>query len=321
MPPSSRRGEDAVLDDADRDGGAVALAGRLQFREVGAVCQDFHRLQREGGGRAPQDARPGGEEVAGHLPGQELPVGEDDHPRPEASLFQQVTGQFLLGGAVAAERGPEQAPGPGLRRHDPPDLRECPVAGLVRGAAEELVVGLAVRHVRRGPVHGDDPQPAAEHPRRVIVPGRARDLQEYVPQRCRAEFPAAPRHRGDVRLPPPAALAGIDPAVRVELAFQQVSGPPLVIKAVGELDHDLPVAAVPAPEQPQRQREVHHQPRRQQPAPLLPRPGRLHRRVHQLRRENPGQNANRDPVRQPAIRRKPLRTIMRHEPQQYRIRP
>ena len=55
------------------------------------------------------------------------------------------------------------------------------------------------------------------------------------------------------------------------------------------------------------------QPRWQQPAPLFPRPGIRHRGVHQLRRENPGQDTDRDPVRQPPVRREPFRTIMRHK--------
>ena len=128
-----------------------------------------------------------------------------------------------------------------------------------------------------------------------------------------AELPAAPRQGGDVRLPPPPALPGIDPAVRVQLPGQQVRAAPLVIQAVGQLGHHLPVPAVPAPEQPQRQHEVHHQPGRQQPPPLLPRPRRLHDLIHQLRRESPGQNPDRDPVRQPAVRRQTLRTIMSHK--------
>ena len=86
-----------------------------------------------------------------------------------------------------------------------------------------------------------------------------------------------------------------------------------MVQPVGQLGHHLPVPAVPAPEQPQGQHEVHHQPGRQQPAPLLPNPGRVHRRIHQHRRENPGQHTDRDPVRQPAVRREPFRTIMCHE--------
>ena len=44
------------------------------------------------------------------------------------------------------------------------------------------------------------------------------------------------------------------------------------------------------PEQPQSQHEVHHQPRRQQPTPLLPRPCHLNDLIDQVRRERPGQH-------------------------------
>ena len=62
--------------------------------------------------------------------------------------------------------------------------------------------------------------------------------------------------RGDIRRPPPAAIPGIHPAGRVQLPGQQVLATPLVIQPVRQLDHHLPVAAVTAPEQPQRQAEV-----------------------------------------------------------------
>ena len=94
---------------------------------------------------------------------------------------------------------------------------------------------------------------------------------------------------------------------------QQVRPAPLVVQAVGQLGHHLPVPAVPAPEQPQGQHEIHHQPGRQQPPPLLPRPGDLDDLIHQLRRERPRQHPDRDPVRQPAVRRQTLRTIMSHK--------
>ena len=308
-----RRRVHGVLDDPHGQRRAVALAGRLQFRQVGAVGQDLHRLEGEGRRGAPQDVRPGGEELPRQRPGQELPVRQHQHPRPEASLLQQVAGQRLLAVPVRADRRPEQAPGPGLGRRQPPHLRERPVPRLVRRPAEVLIVGLAVRHVRRRPVHGHDPQPAAGHPWVLLVTDRSRDLLEQEPDRCRAELAAAPGQRGDVRRPPPPPLPRVHPAVRVQmLPVQQVRSAALVIQAVGQLGHHLPVAAVPAPEQPQRQHEVHHQPGRQQPAPLLPDPGRSHRRIHQLRCENPGQDTNRDPVRQPPVRRQPLRTIMRH---------
>ena len=56
---------------------------------------------------------------------------------------------------------------------------------------------------------------------------------------------------------------GVHPAARVQLPGQQVRAAPLVVQAVGQLGHHLPVPAVPASEQPQREHEVHHQPGRQ----------------------------------------------------------
>ena len=312
MPPFGGRVH-GVLDDPDGQRRAVALAGRRQFRQVGTVGQDFHRFQGEGRGRAPQDVRPGGQELPGQRPGQELAVGQHQHARAEASLSR-------AGRGPGPARNPGTGPGmprAGSRSRTPPppatDLRERPVTGLVGRPAEVLVVRRAVRHVRRRPVDGHHPQPAAGHPGRLIIPDRPRDLLEQEPDRRRAELAPPPRQRGDVRRPPPPPLPRIHPAARIQVPGQQASGAPLMVQPVRQLDHHLPVPAVPAPEQPQRQHEIHHQPRRQQPAPLLPRPGILHRGIHQLRRENPGQDTDRDPVRQPPVRREPLRTIMRHK--------
>ena len=214
---------------------------------------------------------------------------------------------------IRAQRRPEQAPGPGLGRRDPSDLRERAVPGLIRGPPEERGVLLAVRHVRRGPVHRDHPQPAAEDARRAARARRPRRVLEQHPDRVGAQLPAPARQRGDVRLPPPPALPRIDPAVRVQPPGQQVRAAPLAVQAVRQLQHHLPVPAVPAPEQPQGQHEIRHQPGRQQPAPLLPRPRHLDDLIDQLRRERPGQHPDRDPVRQPPVRRQPLSTIMSHK--------
>ena len=227
--------------------------------------------------------------------------------------MQQVLSQRLLRGPVRAHGRTEQAPGPRLGRRHPPDLRERAVPGLVRRPAEERVILLAVRNVRHGPVYRHDPQPAAEHPRRPVRSRRPRHLLEQHPDRCLPELAAAPRQRRDVRLPPPPAVPGIDPAVLVQLPGQQVSAAPLVVQAVGQLGHHQPVPAVPAPEQPQGQHEVHHQPRRQQPPALLPGSRRLNDLINQIRRERPGQHPDRDPVRQPPVRRQPLSTIMSHK--------
>ena len=211
-------------------------------------------------------------------------------------------------------RRPEQAPGPGLGRRHPPDLRERAVPGLVRRPAEERGVLLccpARPSWTRPSRH--DPQPAAEDARRAVRARRPRHVLEQHPDRVRAQFPAPARQRGDVRLLPPPALPRVDPAVRVQLPGQQVRAAPLVVQAVRQLGHHLPVPAVPAPEQPQGQHEIRHQPRRQQPAPLLPRPRHLDDLIDQLRRERPGQHTDRDPVRQPPVRRQPLSTIMSHK--------
>jgi len=90
--------------------------------------------------------------------------------------------------------------------------------------------------------------PQQETPGRPVRPRRPRHLLEQHPDRVGAEFAAAPRQGGDVRLPPPPALAGIDPAARVQAPGQQVRAAPLVVQAVGQLGHHLPVPAVPAPE-------------------------------------------------------------------------
>ena len=255
-------------------GGPSARAGRLQFRQIGAVGQDFHRFEGEGRGGTPQDVRPVARNSRASAQDRNLRSASTSIPGPKHPWLQQVAGQGLLGVPVRAQGCPEQAPGPGLRRRQPPDLRERPVPGLVGRAAEVLVVRLAVRHVRGRPVDRDDPQPAAGHPGGTVIPDRPRDLLEQEPDRRRAELAAAPRQRGDVRRPPPPPAARIDPAARVQLLpGQQVTGAPLMVQPVRQLGHHLPVPAVPAAEQPQRQHEVHHQPRRQQPAPLLPRPG------------------------------------------------
>ena len=111
----------------------------------------------------------------------------------------------------------------------------------------------------------------------------------------------------------PLVVGSFHPPSRRQAPGRPARPPPLATQPAGQLGHHLPVPAVPAPEQPQRQHEVHHRPARRQPAPLLPRPGHPDDPIDQLRRERPGQHPHRDPVRQPAIRRKHLRTIMSHK--------
>ena len=233
---------------------------------------------------------------------------------PAPKQLQQVHGQRLLRGRYGPIDAPSRLPVPDSAAATHRACGNAPNRDWLDGRPKNAPFLLAVRHVRDRSVHRDDPQPAAEHPGSAICPCWPRYLLEQHPDRFCAQLAAAPRQGGDVRLLPPPALPGIRPAVRVQLLpGQQVRGAPLVIQAVGQLGHHLPVPAVPAPEQPQRQHEIHHQPRRQQPAPLLPDPRRVHGRIDRIRRESPGQHPDRDPVRQPPVRRQPLRTIMSHK--------
>ena len=220
--------------------------------------------------------------------------------------------------------GPARSPGTvpatppaGSRSRTPPPpataLRERPVTGLIRRTAEMRGVRRLVRHVRRRPVHRDDPQPAAEHPRRPLIPDRPRDLLEQEPDRCRAELARGPatakrcsaastaarRPRPPSRPGPAPRPAGhrraADRTARRPAwsspARTRSSGPGTSTRPARSTSPAGPAAAGAA----------------------APNPGRVHRRIHQQRRENPGQHTDRDPVRQPAVRREPFRTIMCHE--------
>ena len=77
-----------------------------------------------------------------------------------------------------------------------------------------LAVRLLVQHIRRGPVHRDDAQPAAEDPPAMIGSYRACDLRKQVTVRVRPELGAAPRQGGGIRQPPLPSLPGIHPHPR-----------------------------------------------------------------------------------------------------------
>ena len=148
------------------------------------------------------------------------------------------------------------------------------------------------------------------------APRRRRPARPGGQTACAAgQRPACPGP-ATARTHPAAATGGrprVHPAIRVQLAGQQVRSAAAVVQPVGQLGHHLPVAAVPAPEQPQCQDEVHDQTGRQQPAADLPGSRRPDHLIHQIRRERPGQHPDRDPVRQPPVRRQPLSTIMSHK--------
>jgi hypothetical protein len=293
-------GVHGVLDDPHGDRRPVGLTPGVQLGQVAAVGRHRDGGQLERGRGPPQDVRPGGQHVAGQGVAQKVAVGQHEHLRAERR--QQVPGQPLLADRVRAKRGPNQCPGPRLRGDNPADLRERPIPGGIRGPPEVLGVCRRVGHVGGGAVHGHHPQPAAEHPGRVRGADRAGDLVEQHMQRVGAQPGPRPRQRGDVRWPPPPPVTGLDPAVRVEHPAEQLLAAAAVIQRVHQLDHDPPVAAVRAPEQPQREHEIDDQPSGQQPATQLPGVGGGHYPVHQLGRERPGQRANRYPVGQPPLR-------------------
>ena len=304
-------GVHGVLDDPHGDRRPVGLATRVQLGQVAAVGQHRDRGQLERRRGPPQDVRPGGQHVAGQGVAQEVPVGQHEHPRAERR--QQVPGQGLLADRVGAERGPDQRPGPRLGRDQPADLRERPIPGGIRRAARSTrrspsMSGTSVVEpsidTTRSPQQNTPAAPSAPT-------GPATCVEQHV-QRVGPQPGPRPRQRGDVRRPPPPTRTGLDPAVRVEHPVEQLLAAAAVIQRVHQLDHDPPVAAVRAPEQPQRQHEVDDQPSRQQPTPHLPGVGGRHHPVHQLRRERPGQRPHRHPVGQPPLRRDPRRPVMRH---------
>ena len=101
-------GVHGVLNDPHGDRRAVGLAPRVQPGQVAAVGQHPDRGQLERGRGPPQDVRPGGQHVAGQGVGQEVAVGQHQHPRSERG--QQVPGQGLLADGVGAQAWPRPAP-------------------------------------------------------------------------------------------------------------------------------------------------------------------------------------------------------------------
>ena len=308
--PSPVAGVHGVLDDPHGDRRPVGLAARVQLGQVGAVGQHSDRGQPERRRGPPQDVRPGGQHVAGQGVGQEVPVGQHEHSRAERA--QQVAGQGLLADRVGAQRGPDQRPGPGLGRDQPADLGERPVPGRVGRAAEVLGILAGVGQVAGRAVQRDHPQPTAEHPGHAVGADRAGDRLEQHPQRIGSQPGPRPSQRGDGRRAPPPTRAGVDPAVRIEAPVEQLPSTAAVIQPVDQLAQHPRIAAVAAPEQPQRQHEVDNQPGRQQPTPHLAGVGGLHHLIDQPRRERLRQRPHRHPVGQPPVRRHSLRTVMPH---------
>ena len=168
-----------VLDDPDGDAGqrpgfraelaaaaaAVAVAadpglhraGVADVRQEGPVRQFGHDGQVQAGLDPPQQVRAG---AGGGVPqpvAVEVPVGQQQHPRPQAA--QQAAGQGLLAGPLAAHRADrrvQQRPGPARQQRHQPQLR---ARGLARPA-------------RSGPCPG--PVRPARPPPGAVVSARSR---------------------------------------------------------------------------------------------------------------------------------------------------
>jgi len=256
------------------------------------------------------------------------PVGEEvtrarDQDRNLRSASTSIPGpkppEVQASGCSAVRYGPMAAPSrlpvqDSARRH-PPDLRERAVPGLVGGPPEERVILLLSGTVRQRPVHRDHAQARSRTPPAPVGRCRPRHLLEQHPHRVRAEL-AAPAGQGrDVRLASTRRPPRRRPSARVQAPGQQVRAPaaggtgrrrawpsPARTRCSG------PGTATSASTKYTISRAG------MQPAPLLSRvPRHLNGLIDQLRRERPGQHPDRDPVRQPAVRRQTLRTIMSHK--------
>jgi hypothetical protein len=175
-----------------------------------------------------------------------------------------------------------------------PDLREgaCTLPARRTRPAKESRVGRSVGQVERGAIHRHQPPGAVKRPRDLPVGQRLAHHIKQRPQRLRPQPGPRPGDRRRGRHPPAPA-----PAPRIRQPLSQQPGHLLI--------------ALPE-EQAHRQHVINHHPRRQQPAALL-HPARLRDHpVHQLRRERHRQQPNRDPVRQPLIRRRLHLSSTRH---------
>ena len=147
--------------------------------------------------------------------------------------------------------------------------------------AERRGVSRGIGRVYPGPVPGCQPQPERERTRR--------------PRLC--QRPAAQAEQ-QLKRPGPQPLPR--PGQRRTGRHARAAGVP---QPVREPAHHRPVPrrahAVRTAEQAQPQHEIHHRPRWQQPAPLLPAPGPLDHLIHQTRADLPGQHPQPDRARQP----------------------
>ena len=155
-----------------------------------------------------QDVRPGAQHVAGQGVAQKVAVGQHEHPGPERR--QQIPGQGLLADGVGPGRGPDRRPGARLRRREPPNLRERPVPGGVRGPPEMgVVLGRVCTSVLEQSPTPSSPQ---QNTRRVV----AATVRDLVDSMCSGSAPAGRARAGwRCSVAATAPVTGLDPAVRV----------------------------------------------------------------------------------------------------------
>ena len=227
-------GVHGVLDDPPVIGGPGALAGRVQLHEVAAVGEHPSRGRREGPRRTPRPATGCARRwraLAGQGVGLEVAVGQQQHPRPERR--QQVSCQGCFTERAGPEGGPDQRPGPRLRRGEPADLQKRPGPGRVRGSAEVRGVLRGVRHVAGGAVHRHPRSPQQNTPAAPTGPAleskgtdtrrvAARSTPCRSRSRSRASL-ACGRHRRPHAVPAARLAAtragGLIPILRVLSAF------------------------------------------------------------------------------------------------------
>jgi hypothetical protein len=145
-----------VLDDPHRDRRPVALAGRVQLHEVAAVGEhprsgSARRTAKDAEARHRMCAP-----VASTSRAREwdwkLRSASTSIPGPNAAGRSRAKVCFTE--RAGPEGGPDQRPGPRLRRGEPADPQKRPGPGRVRGSAEVRGVLGGVRHVAGGAVRG-----------------------------------------------------------------------------------------------------------------------------------------------------------------------
>jgi hypothetical protein len=241
-----------------------------------------------------QKSAPGGGDRAGQLVAVQAPAGHDEH----AGL--QVPGPVREGdgegvpaaaGAACLDRGDGVGAALGQGHHQ--HLRERAGPGLHRGVAEELPVGRGAGGIELDAVQRHQPPPGQVRPGGRQLRARHGDPLEQHPQRLAAQPLPGLRQRGGRRYVPfpfPDRQPG---------------------KALHQLPHDLLIRI--AVKQREREHEIHHDPGGQQPFPLLPAPRLRQHVLNQLPRDQPGQHAKRDPVRQRRPRRNRPGNLLGHE--------